>query len=368
MVFLKPNSMIRKIFFITLLAFFVFSPELASAANGSSVALTITPPLMKINMEPGESLATAVKVVNNNDYPVTFYAKVVDFADDGSGKIKFLNNGNLPDTPENKNVYLSKWISLSQEQEDLKPFETATFSFSIDVPVSAQPGGHYAAILIGTNPPSETEKGTEIKVSSYISSLILARVAVAIEEKGSIREFVFTNRIYQGGEGTLRLSFENLGNVHLTPTGDIKIFDMFGKQKGDIIVNSTSDYSGNVLPKSIRTWSDLKWAGDDFFLINRYRAELSLSYGDQAKQTEFSTFFFWGFNWRWLGIIVGGLLIMLILIILFVRFYIRQSVKSIEKQLKATEAARKKVEKKKLKEAETAEKKEEKKVIDLRKK
>lgn len=360
--------MIRKISLIALLFFFALAPAMVSAAGESSLALTITPPLMKINMEPGESLATAIKVVNNNNYPVTIYAKPVDFEDNGSGGIRFLNNGNIADTPENNSVYLSKWITLSQDSQSLQPFATAIFSFSIDVPVNAQPGGHYAAILVGTNPPSESEKGTEIKVSSYLSSLILARVSGAIVEKGMIRQFTFSNRIYQGGEGDFSMTFENTGNVHLAPTGDIKIYDMFGKQKGDIAVNGAGDFSGNVLPKSQRIWNDLHWTGDDFFLINRYRAELSLSYGDQAKQTEFSTFFFWGFNWRWLAIIGGSLLILLILIFLFVRFYIRQSVKGLEKQLKAAEAARKKAEKKKAVEAVAVEKKVEKKIIDLRKK
>lgn len=337
------------------------------AADNSSLALTVTPPLMKINMEPGESFATAVKVVNNNSYPVTIYAKAIDFIDNGNGGINFLNSAQLVNNPENNQIYLSQWITLSQDNQTLQPFQTAIFSFSIDVPVNAQPGGHYAAILLGTNPPDQTEKGTEIKVSSYISSLILARVAGAVEEKGMIRQFVFSKPFYQGGEGSFTMSFENQGNVYLTPTGDIKIFDMFGKQKGDIAVNPANDSSGNVLQKAVRTWKDLTWTGDGFFLINRYRAELSLSYGDQAKQTDFSTYFFWGFNWRWLSIIGGGLLIFFALLVLFVRFYVRQSVKGLERQLKAAEIVRKKLEKRKEVKEAVVERKVEKKIIDLRK-
>jgi hypothetical protein len=357
----------KNIFFISLLLMFVISPGLAQAANNGALALTITPPLMKLDLGPGESLATAIKVVNNNDYPITIYAKAVDFTDNGRGGAKFINNGDIAQTPENKDIYLSQWISLSQDKEDLQPFQTGTFSFSIEVPTTAQPGGHYAAILIGTNPPGETEKGAEIKVSSYISSLILLRVAGAINEQGAIREFTFTDRVYQGGEGNFRLRFDNTGNVHLAPTGDIKVFDMFGKQKGEIAVNNTNDMSGNVLPKSERLWDNLRWSDGDFFLINRYRAELSLSFGDEAKQTEYATFFFWGLNWRWLVIAVGGIGFLLLLIILFVRFYIRQSVKGLEKQFKAAEAARRKAEKKRVVKAEAEEKSVGKKVIDLRK-
>jgi hypothetical protein len=351
----------KKIFFTILMLFLLAVPDLVKAENNSALALTITPPLMKLDLGPGESLATAIKVVNNNNYPVSIYAKAVDFTDNGSGGVKFLNQSDSAST-ESKSIYLSQWIDLSQEKQDIQPYQTATFSFSVDVPLDAQPGGHYAAILIGTNPPGETEKGTEIKVSSYVSSLILLRVAGAVEEKGTIREFTFSPRLYHGGEGNFRLRFDNLGNVHLAPTGDIKIFDMFGKQKGEIPVNVTNDSSGNVLPKSERTWDDFKWSDDDFFLINRYRAELSLSFGDEAKQTEYATFFFWGFNWRAIIIIAGSFLVALLLIIIFVRFYIRRSVKNLEKRFKLAETG-----KKATLESGKENRKPESKVIDLRK-
>jgi hypothetical protein len=340
-------------------------PGVAGAAD-NSLALTITPPLAKINMEPGESLATALKVVNNNSYPVTIYAKAVDFQDKGNGEIQFLNNGNLSPNPENSGVYLSQWITLSQEKVEVEPFHPTLISFSIDVPKDAQPGGHYAAILVGTEPPADSTHGTEIKVSSYLSSLLLVTIAGDIKEKGMITQFVFSPRLYQGGTGNFTVSFKNLGNVDLKPQGDIKIYDMFGKPKADIPVNLTPDF-GYVLPKAERTWNNFKWSGDDFVIINRYRAELALSYGNSnTKQTDYQTFFFWGVNLRALAIIGGSLLALFLIIILLMKFYIRQSVKRLERRLKA--AGKIKAEKKIIKKSEVEEAPAEKKIIDLRKK
>lgn len=360
--------------FIILLALIIFNPCFA-LADDNGLALTVTPPLMKINMDPGESIATAIKVVNNNSWPVTVYAKVLDFKDKGNGEIDFIDKSQIPAGVEGSGVYLSRWITLSQEKIDVGPFRPATFSFNIDVPENVQPGGHYAAILIGTNPPDETGKGTEIKVSSYISSLLLIRISGAIKEKGMIREFTFSKRFYSGGEGNFRFRFENQGNVDLHPEGDIKVFDIFGTQKGDIPVNTVNDSSGgNILPKSIRTWDNLKWSGEDFFLINRYKAEISLTYGDEAKQTDYQTFFFWGVNWKWLGIIGGSLFVLFLLIVLFIRFYIRQSVKNLEKQFKAAGIKKKRdIKKEKIAReqeeiSELVKKPIERKVIDLRKK
>jgi hypothetical protein len=322
-------------------------------------------------MEPGETIATALKIVNNNSWPVTVYAKVLDFRDNGAGQIKFFNQSEIPAGSEEQSAYLSRWVTLSQDEIELGAFGNSMVSFTIDVPTTAVPGGHYAAILIGANPSDVSGKGTEIKVASYLSSLLLIRIAGAVEEKGMIREFVFSKRFYQGGEGDFRVRFENLGNVHLQPMGDIKIYDIFGKLKGDILVNANKDF-GNVLPKSIRTWENLKWSGEDFFLINRYKAELSLTYGEEAKQTDYQTFFFWGVNWKWLGIIGGGLLALFILIIFFIRFYIRQSVRNLEKQFGAAGLKKKRIRKKEKaperKKLPVVKKSENKKVVDLRKK
>jgi hypothetical protein len=364
--------MARRIILFAMLLVFLSIDSSFAQAEDDSLALTVTPPLMKINMESGESLATALKVVNNNNQPLTVYAKVLDFTSQGNGGVKFLPPPPSPVSDADKNTYLSQWITLNQDKVEVGPYQTALFPFNIEVPKDAQPGGHYAAILVGTNPPDKEEKGAEVKVASYISSLLLVRIAGTVDEKGMIREFVFSNRLYRGGEGSFRVGFQNSGNVHLQPMGDIKVYDMFGKLKGDIAVNNTDSNKdfGNVLPNSERVW-DLKWPGDSFFLINRYKAELSLTYGEEAKQTDYQTFFFWGANLKWLAFIGGALLALFVLIIIFIKFYIRQSVKKLKKQFEsAVEISESRHERLDIKERlaqRVGQKTEEKKIIDLRK-
>jgi hypothetical protein len=357
--------MAKRILFLILFLSLSLKVSLAEAKD-DSLALTVTPPLMKMNMEPGESLATALKVVNNNSQPKTIYIKVVDFRGKGSGEVEFLKD--LPEqvSEEDKKVYLSQWVTLNQKEVEIEPFRPAIIPFTIDIPKDAQPGGHYAAILVGTNPPSKTDKGAEIKVSSYISSLLLVRISGAVVEKGMIREFTFSNRFYQGGEGSFRVRFQNTGNVHLQPIGGIKVYDMFGKEKGSISVNNQKDF-GNVLPNNERTWDNLKWSSDNFFLINRYRAELSLSYGEDLKQTDYQTFFFWGINLKWLIIMGFGLLVLFVLIIVFIKFYISQSVKNLKKQMGVVDSDFEISEKRKKAAVHHESKTGERKIIDLRK-
>ena len=326
---------------------------------------------MNINLSPDSNTGIKIKVINNTSRPLKLYAEVVDFRGQGNGQLDFLYDEGIKNDPAAANAYLSRWVTLGKNELDLAPFGSEELPFIISVPKEANPGGHYAAILIGTNAPDEKGDGSVVKISTKISSLILARVAGEINEKGMIREFSPTNKFSSSADTSFIVRFQNQGNIHLLPHGSIKVYDMFGKQKGgDLEFNSSKDF-GNVLPGGDREWTDLKWQDKDFLLINHYKAELSLSFGEEAKQTDVRYTTFWVVSWKWLLISVGSLLLFLVLLFLLVKFYVRQSVKNLQKEMGAVPfrstpvapitPAKKRVVRKKI---ETVDKK----VVDLRKK
>ena len=47
------------------------------------LSITLTPPLFRLSLSPGESWPSSVKLVNANDYDLTVYASTMDFSDDG---------------------------------------------------------------------------------------------------------------------------------------------------------------------------------------------------------------------------------------------------------------------------------------------
>lgn len=300
-------------------------------AGEDTLALTITPPLMKMNMNPGDIITTAVKIVNNNDRKITVYAKVLDFRGKEDGGVEFIENReNFEDTAQEK-IFLSQWITIKDEPIEISAFKYKNIPFVISVPEGASPGGHYAAVLVGTKPPEETG-GTVIRVSSYLSSLILVSIAGEIEEKGAIREFSSSKRFYKEPKVDFKVRFQNQGNVHLQPVGAIKIYNIFGKEKGSIPINYKTDF-GNVLPGDERKW-DFSWDGDDDVLvIDRFRAELNLSFGEEARQNDHREIYFWVVNVKLLLIIIGIILFVLLLLIFFIKFYISQSVKNIRKEM-----------------------------------
>jgi len=175
----------------------------------------------------------------------------------------------------------------------LVPQEVKTAKVTINVPEDATPGGHYAAILIGNRPPEGVSEGGTVNVTSSVATLVFLTVSGDVIEKGRIREFSTEKSVYEKAEARFSLRFENQGNVHLLPHGNIIITNMFGKERGVIPVNEENKNYGNVLPESVREFSFVWTSEAGMWDIGRYKAEVMLVYGKEMKQTAISSTYFY---------------------------------------------------------------------------
>jgi len=311
-----------KFILLSCLIFFV-APALAQS---DKLTLTIAPPLIKNNMVPGESWASSVKIVNNNTEVIKVFAHVFDFKSGPEGGVEFLQN-NFEEKEEGReisNFLLSDWIEISKEAIELAPNESKEVPFIIKAPENAEPGGHYAAILIGTKPNKELE-GSGLNVSSLLSSLIMINVGGDTIEKADIREFSVSKNIYDEPKADFTVRFENTGNVHVQPRGEIKIYDFWGNEKGNIQINHNSSF-GNVLPGSIRKW-EFSWAGEKKISeMGRYKASLVLAYGEEAKETVFYNLYFWVIYWKILISFVLGAAVIIFSIVWMIKRSIKKAV------------------------------------------
>ncbi|MEZ4200089.1 MAG: LytR C-terminal domain-containing protein [Candidatus Paceibacterota bacterium] len=255
----------------------------------NALTLSVTPSLFQVSAEPGQQWQSSVKMVNTNSYPITVYAEAVNFAPrDEAGHGKF-----IPVFAElTEGTTLAEWIHLDKEQAiTIEPEASAVIPLTILVPEDASPVGHFGAILIGTRPPGE-DSSLAVKTSQIVSSLLFMRIEGDVVEKGVIRSFSVAKRLVETPDATFNVRFENRGNVHLQPQGQIVISNMWGKRRGVIPINYSTHF-GNVLPDSIRTFT-FDWHGERSWLdIGRYHAEVSLAYGNDLKNFETRELAFW---------------------------------------------------------------------------
>lgn len=323
-VYFEMGSKIRKIFLAFTCTFLL--ALLVCVPNGALIAqekqsLSVTPPFNQLVVKPGDTFKSLIKVVNVNSFPLTVYATPVNFetADEG-GHPKFIP---LLNDPIDKTTFAG-WIEVAREPITVAPESTASVEYSISVPDNAPPGGHFAAILIGTRPPiDETQnQPASVQTSQVVSSLFLARVAGEVKEGGQIREFSVAKSFSSTPKAEFILRFENTGNVYVQPQGDITIYNMWGTERGFIPVNHKTNF-GNVLPKSIRKFS-FTWEGTPSITdIGRYKAVATIAYGIDAKQSVDRTVYFWVIPVRATLITLGFIAGFILFVMFAVRLYIR---------------------------------------------
>jgi len=311
----------KKLFIILIALFYLAGFSFVSAAE-EKLSLTVTPPLIKINISPGEVWSSSVKIVNNNPRDLQVFASVMDFKSGQEGGIVFIRD---KDSLAGEKFLLSQWIEISSDPILIPAYQSRQVPFRINVPLDAEPGGKYATILVGTGPATEDIPGTGIRISTLVSSLILANVRGEVIEAARIREFSTEKTFYQEPEVRFTLRMENTGNVHIQPQGEIRIFNFWGKERGMISINHKTEY-GNVLPQSVRKWN-FTWQGEESLLeAGRYKAVLTLFYGNEAKQTVTRTVYFWVVPLVPTVGILGGIFLFFAFTFLMIRIYIRRAV------------------------------------------
>ena len=268
--------------------------------------LTISPPISELTLDPGKRIEQTIRLTNPTSSIVEVYPKTMDFAAAGEGgEPTFFERGS-----ENEKFSLASWIDFSQSKIALAPEQVVEFKYTINVPLGAEPGGHYGVVFFATEPPENEVGSSQVALGSMIGSLVLVRVPGQIVEKGFLESFKADQKIYFSHKKiSLATRVSNLGNIHFKPKGSIKIKNLLGAEFEPLTFN---EQSGNVLPDSTRRFENM-WQAN-WFSVGPYKANLVLEYGQDSKNLA-SEATFWIIPW-WLIIIVFLLTVLIIYLIL----------------------------------------------------
>ena len=276
--------------FLLCTGIFFYGVTLVFAQPSEQVqTLSVSPTLFQISANPSQTWTSEIRVINVNDYPITVYPQVVNFAPSGE-----TGRGDLIPifATETKGQTLAEWVKLSSTSVIIAPQQTVGIPFTVSVIADPAPGGHYAAILVGTKPSEDTAGTSQVQTAQIVTSLLFVRISGDVIEQGGIREFTTERNLYSEPAIDFEVRFENTGNVHLQPQGDITVINMWGTKRGVIPINYQTHF-GNVLPNSIRKFS-FTWTGEkSSYDIGRFQAIATLGYGEDTKNFATSTTYFW---------------------------------------------------------------------------
>lgn len=266
----------------------------------------IGPGKTEISLEPGESTSRTITVTNRTGETNTFEVELEDFtaASGTTETVELLGDQRGP-------ASLIDLLNPEIDEFTLEQGEEITFQVDVSAPANAEPGGRYGAVII-SNAPDETQTGTA-RLTTRVASLFLVRIEGDIEESGEVTDFRVAGPssifLRDNGPDQFELLFENTGNVHLTPYGQIVVENTFGQT-----VNTLPIDAYFALPDSTR-YRAIANAGDAL-RIGRYTANLQLNRG-YGSSTDYRTVSYWVIPWR----ILLGALFVIFLISAIVRWF-----------------------------------------------
>lgn len=294
------------------LAFTILIVAIAGIAS-PAFALTVSPPRVEITGDPGTTLQGKIELFNEQEGTRTFFTTFENFEPSGeSGAPRFIGAKND----------LATWIKTA-DKVVLESGKRSIVPFSITIPKSAEPGGHFAAIFFGSQAPG-VEGGGQVSVGGKIGVLVLLRVSGEVAEGGGLLEFIAAGkqRFFSALPVTFAYRLNNTGGDRVVPLGEIKIKNTLRMTSATLLANKNE---GSVLPSSARkfevVWGEesqpanekeqktespgfFEMAGRQWgdFHLGWYTAELNVSWG-ATNQIANQSYSFFIIPWQLLLII-----------------------------------------------------------------
>ena len=209
------------------------------------------------------------------------------------------------------------WFTLELTKATLQHADRLFFDVTINIPWDAEPGDHYATVLVKGLPiAGSVEENANVRLSSRVGALFFITVKGDVKKEGTLKSFSTNHPWFKKGPVDFQYVFENTGTVRLRPSGNITVRNMIGRKKADLPIK---EY--NVLRNSVRGMGS-KW--DKTWLLGRYSAtiELKKGFGDE---TEKKTIYFWVLPWQQLLVLLG-ILIGFIIILSIAKKFVRLEV------------------------------------------
>ena len=231
----------------------------ATLCAGQVQAFSLRPAIQEFVVDPGDKVQSYVEVTNDEDVAQDFYLSVQKFVPKGaSGQQDFLPLSDVEGLPS--------WIYFSAPKYQLKAGETRQIPFDLKVPGEANGGGYYAAIFVSNQPPVLT--GKQSAMGSRTGSLIFLTVRGLIVSQAEITHFLAQSQANVAqAEVRFDLSIRNTGNIHLQPSGYLRITDWWGQSVAKIKINPEG---ARILPSSSRYFS-ATWKEGNWFAFGKYQ-------------------------------------------------------------------------------------------------
>ena len=230
--------------FILFIIFLISPIKIYAQGTGG---INVNPAFIDVEVEdPLERKVFQITYKNNGTDIIELEIFPVDFTQtDERGTIGFLGR-----EAGSYQYSLSSFLSFETNSVILDPGETKSINTTVSNRKDLSPGGHYSAIVGRIVPNESTTSATTTKIAPAVSSLVYLVKKGGESYNLSLKDVDWPKYpVVFNIPSTLVLTFQNEGNVHLTPFGTILVKDMLGRE---VFKGSLNNSSFKVMPSSRR--------------------------------------------------------------------------------------------------------------------
>jgi hypothetical protein len=289
----------RRVLFIALLV----SPLFTQAAPSTSVV----PLVIDADVEVRDIEEHIITLTNTGDVPVTIYPTVNNISLNEGGTIQEF----LTPVESDQKTSLSSWIEISRAGIDLMAGDVKTVTLTLRINPNAVPGEYHAFVGFahGGN-RDEAERmvargdapGTVVRVKLEDDRVFLLKLS----------RFLVDRFVTDTENEAATYVIKNPGDESLIPHGEVIFYDSRGVEIASTPVNPDKEIIGpgeeKVFVSGVPT--------DGMF--GKYKAFLNVEYGVQNLASIQDTTFFYVFPLRTLLMMLGGLILVVLVLSLYV--------------------------------------------------
>jgi hypothetical protein len=253
-------------------------------------AVSVSPRLVDETLAPRDQTQTVIVLENPTEKPTRVFASVNPITLTDGGSISSF----IPASLSDGRTSVTSWLAIDRGRIELPSGASTTIPLTIKIHPAAVAGLYHAFIGFGGGTNRDE---AEAEVLSGGAPGVIVRILITDERSTNLKLSGFTAKRLLLGESADALTYTltNAGELPLSPTGEIVLFNT----RGEEIINLPLSESAVMIPpgETISLSLPLTTAG----LFGRYKALLTVRYGETQTATLTDTAFFYAAPLPYLG-------------------------------------------------------------------
>lgn len=223
---------------------FLLAPLVYAQTDVPSGAFIVRPAKVELDLAPGESKVVDVVLENGTPSPLS-----IDISNEDISSKTQVSATDDPITLHTggesggSTHSLKEMLSVPKTKFEVLSYKAMHVPVTVTIPKTAVPGGRYGSIVFEFSPAiADKDKQVQnIAVKSRVATLFFVRIKGQVHEEGTLASFGLFNNAHTTLSPTALLplrfsvSFENKGDVQLSPHGAITLSGMWGGSKVALI-------------------------------------------------------------------------------------------------------------------------------------